>query len=1582
MSTAGRADGSGAVASTNTTVARTLLNRRSQPRAAADGASQQQPTIETPRADTAAAPTGGASPKLRRGKSRRNLLATAAAAADTDETLANNNNSNGVVAGAAAAFPVSYDNREEDETARLLYDPENPEALRAIMEQLKIGSGDQRVIFEPEIEMPPAWVHRWNELRLYSNHSAANVIPHIYPSMNSDLPSAGTVLQCLETCRLRLQMDVMAAQQLRSEVQIGIDGGMFGTSCKQVETPHRHPGDPFWTEVGAAERYSDDLIRDLQKSLQLCEDALRLHREQHPSALHHLPPQTPGLVGADGYMTDGSQHRLLCPAAVEAQHAVAKRIVMEFITDSNGQWGRKGAGPDGRPQTVCSRTDAGISRLFNDVPVIHDHFVIDRDVSRIMDPLAIRDPDMLSSPQTIADAHSVPLYRSYTIHVPFLRFRDDAHFSREQQYASQLLDAYEQYQLLTANLKPELKSRLFYRQILSTLEVQQQVHALSLAASVGGATAFSVYQESASAMHEREAYIAQQQQQSAVIRDLYLRSVEAERSCLYQMVSSWRQLSAVRDAQGFRTVRLTLAMRRHGASSGGVASGGGTQPQQLAGLEDPSLSSNDILHYVPVLTDSELHPMPFSNNNAAASPAQQQRVAVSPTDATLAPSAFPQQQPAVPQQHLPLVLPPHNMKARNFSISVFARTSTTLPPKFVGSTAPRPLNTTATAHINETFELRTQHDPTEIILQIVREEDKQVISSVRIPASTSQAALLLPFTTGAFFTDPETGEAKQECGLVSVATTWTTSEGQSIEAIERMFLRGEADPLDPRNEKFVQLLRKYYTEASPADGAGAGGDKQGFRQGEGGLYLPLPAALGARHELLRRRWLITSREDCAVDELEAKLVDQAVPLEDNQVKRLYRELKKQVDAAKAIAASQAAVVSGQSAAGGGANFSSASAQAAATAEEQRNLQRHQLWQQGIKNVKLMHRSRRRLADHEKLAKHLVLPPLPTFLGVFQYLIDNLSPQSNFNPRRENRQNAVDIDRTKLLGGKGGSANIVVHVMKAANLPTRDEGTELEPQVEASFVSFNACGRSEAGSNPSWFESLKIRFEPPDFEEDTLSLIDDMIVISVYDRLRISLPPATATLGATPEIVHYRIERRLLGTVKIPFYTLYTAKKASLEGLYTLVTPRWIMGYHVPRGAPSTLQLYVALNPPLCSERRPQPCLVSDLTVLPVAPELHQIHWLAFQWRERVAEILAQTVLFENPNAVWRHVDPFVPNAVGDPTLICRYILPRGGPPPLTVTSVPAAIRFVALQHFEVDMVTWGDRDVWSTNAEFLAKGKGDYEELALLLVHLLRHLAPHSHTYLLMGKGDHYHQAAFVLHVVNGDWKIIDPRTGNLSDAHDPHCELAEVSMVVSHDQVYANVQLSGTPYRMIWDINDQRYWVPMLPPNLPPELQQAMLEPLQREHLVFKPPLESQAMIIEDNLKKCVKKALKTWRNDRQPPYQERVGTILREVLEELERERRECANYQQNSVDEVHRKALNEFEGEYVAIGNPVCAPYRPDDNFANILDAVFETAVHRVGTDSVRYGLATYAFPFSETTVVMWVYLVALVPRRNER
>jgi coiled-coil and C2 domain-containing protein 2A len=269
----------------------------------------------------------------------------------------------------------------------------------------------------------------------------------------------------------------------------------------------------------------------------------------------------------------------------------------------------------------------------------------------------------------------------------------------------------------------------------------------------------------------------------------------------------------------------------------------------------------------------------------------------------------------------------------------------------------------------------------------------------------------------------------------------------------------------------------------------------------------------------------------------------------------------------------------------------------------------------------------------------------------------------------------------------------------------------------------------------------------------------------------------------------------------------------------------------------------------------------------------------------------------------------------------------------------------------------------------------------------LRYLAPLDHFYLVLGIGDIYEQATFILFVqaapsssssasAGYDIMLIDPRTGDCFNVTDPRIPLSEIGLVVSHDNMYANVQLSGTPYRMVWDLLDNRYWHPLFASSAAANHEAAYIDCVQRERLDFIPISDDRCALIEERLKKLIRKNLKSWRRDRAPMYQERVGQILKEVLVELERERRDHANRHQDFVLRAHQAALAEFQSEYTAVGMPICTPYK-DEDFEEMISALSESCVHDIGTDNVRYALAVHVQAYTGTSIAVWAYLVALLP-----
>ena len=256
-------------------------------------------------------------------------------------------------------------------------------------------------------------------------------------------------------------------------------------------------------------------------------------------------------------------------------------------------------------------------------------------------------------------------------------------------------------------------------------------------------------------------------------------------------------------------------------------------------------------------------------------------------------------------------------------------------------------------------------------------------------------------------------------------------------------------------------------------------------------------------------------------------------------------------------------------------------------------------------------------------------------------------------------------------------------MKAAGLPSRADGSPIEPFVEASFIGEKAQTQVGTGIHPTWYETLRIDFVPIDFEEDTLCLIDDCVVLSFYDQVRIPLPNPRNVQGATIQVTHFRIENRFIGSIKLPFYTLHQAPKACVEGVFTVVTPRWIMGYNIPQEAPIA-SLYFSLWPPLVKKATPptdDKMLLFQVSMLPVPPQLAQLHHLALAWRlgARIGTRSCEAAESARRPSLLRAVR--VQRKGGLHAHLPIHTAPTVWRPPKSVASVPAAIRFVSLIPF-------------------------------------------------------------------------------------------------------------------------------------------------------------------------------------------------------------------------------------------------------------------------------------------------------------
>ncbi len=67
-----------------------------------------------------------------------------------------------------------------------------------------------------------------------------------------------------------------------------------------------------------------------------------------------------------------------------------------------------------------------------------------------------------------------------------------------------------------------------------------------------------------------------------------------------------------------------------------------------------------------------------------------------------------------------------------------------------------------------------------------------------------------------------------------------------------------------------------------------------------------------------------------------------------------------------------------------------------------------------------------------------------------------------------------------------------------------------------------------------------------------------------------------------------------------------------------------------------------------------------------------------------------------------------------------------------------------------------------------------------------------------------------------GRLRMWNPLTGQSTPVRDPACEMRHVGVVYDGDNMWANVQPTGHPWEMNWDLSDGSAWRPFFGAVLP----------------------------------------------------------------------------------------------------------------------------------------------------------------------
>ncbi|KAH8030112.1 hypothetical protein HPB51_006544 [Rhipicephalus microplus] len=340
----------------------------------------------------------------------------------------------------------------------------------------------------------------------------------------------------------------------------------------------------------------------------------------------------------------------------------------------------------------------------------------------------------------------------------------------------------------------------------------------------------------------------------------------------------------------------------------------------------------------------------------------------------------------------------------------------------------------------------------------------------------------------------------------------------------------------------------------------------------------------------------------------------------------------------------------------------------------------------------------------RVLEDIVIEEKMPFIGSLGFGLLKLAKRRR--PLRPSRR-----ERRRVTGQSAAAADaqILVTVLRASNVPVRRDTDassmhrapratssysgllddvmeyQVRPFVEIMFQQRTARTFVADGPHPTWNQELRLPITPEE------GVVKDVIYLNLFDEVVLDLLEDDRERHST---VHQRLERRWLGSLKIPFSTLYINAK--------------------------------------CDSDEP-PQLVQQ------AEEWQSS--LESRYPRRFVKALAM-----DASGKWVFVPRFL-----RPLAPPQQLLDSARRPSLvedvsstTGDIMALAARFVSLIPTLSDSVLFpGLCDIWSTCDQFLHVLTGDEEEHALLLCNYFLHLG--AEAYLLLGSGIPEGQTAYVL---------------------------------------------------------------------------------------------------------------------------------------------------------------------------------------------------------------------------------------------
>ncbi|XP_015783805.2 coiled-coil and C2 domain-containing protein 2A-like [Tetranychus urticae] len=592
------------------------------------------------------------------------------------------------------------------------------------------------------------------------------------------------------------------------------------------------------------------------------------------------------------------------------------------------------------------------------------------------------------------------------------------------------------------------------------------------------------------------------------------------------------------------------------------------------------------------------------------------------------------------------------------------------------------------------------------------------------------------------------------------------------------------------------------------------------------------------------------------------------------------------------------------------------------------------------------------------------------------------PSHNRRPLHPTRK-----ERKKISGPLSGNSQVqlIITIMHAFNVPVRIENgaqtseesenrrdklnselgeltyeSRVSPFVEVVFQRQIERTNTAYGAQPTWNETLSLALKAPndDFSPSNLITINDWVYLNLFDEISIN---SNDTSGA---IISQRLERRWLGSLKIPFSTLYFNSK--IEGTFKLNTPPVLLGYeydsrffelnqHLSSSDVSTtpntyLTLFLTIDPTL---QLPEP-----LTLKCDSKESEKILIHGRKW-----ESLGRTEFPE------RAIRAFAIDLEAQFVLITRYIRPIK-PPESLLTNISLAdeamhrlARFVSLiPSIPDNFAVPGTEDIWIPCDQFLDMLIGDEEEHAILLCNFFLYLGKRAGVILGFGIPEGLTAYVIVWEYTGQEPSVWNPISGEKYNIRDSYIPLNAVGTIFTSENVYANIQKQDHPNRLNYDVTKASCWKPLFNRKFP----NPGLTSIQPEMIDYEPIDEEYIKQLQNNLEKNLRESLMRWRKNSRTFFNRTAIQQIRKILPRLEKK---LGRLQQNDLI----TELQDILTVHKMIGFPLNMPYTSEKA---ITEAVYATGLHLIEDRKVDFALAVYLHPYPCNLMSVWVYIAALL------